>query len=124
MNIFRRVFGSWGDFKRGTAMGSQIRQKPVRWLERRGGQLGMVQAEERIAKFKKRYLMVAPVLFVGALCVFWLVPMPLLLSIIGSVLITLTVVSMYFTITRAVRRGAMPREQRRLLKKRNKRRKN
>ena len=117
MNFFCKYIGTWGDLKKGTAVGSHIRNKPIRWFEKRGGQLGMVQAEERIRRFRKRYAIASSVLLVGALCVLWLLPMPLLISILGSVSVPCTIGVMYFIITRAVRRGAMPREQRRTQKR-------
>lgn len=64
-SILKKIFGNWSDLKRGLKMGSDIRQKPYRWVEGQVGKMDTVKAEAKLKKFQGRAKAVLVVILVA-----------------------------------------------------------
>ena len=113
-SLIRRIFGDWGEFKKGTMAGNAIRQQATsrvtgrseRWLEEKGKTKSAEWVAERRKKFKRNYVTVA--------CI-WVVAWVLLSYFVGivwpigtgtvSVTIMLIAWQMYRMVVRRIEKG-------------------
>ena len=64
-SLFKRIIGDWGDLKRGTKLGIDLRNKPYKWVEGQVGKMDAVKAEARLKKFQTRAKAVLVVILVA-----------------------------------------------------------